>query len=145
MGIRGLKSFIEQNDDLLIKGYHLHDCSLIIDANNLISNLLRVSQARFRADLFGSDLVAFTRCLNYFFGNLAKCNIKPILVFDGAQPNDEYRDKTDTRFKRCRDSFKNVMNINKFGGGEVVVPSISAMVAKSVACSLGISYSFIAL
>lgn len=139
MGIRGLKTFIEGNDDLLIHYHRLHDCSLIIDANNLVSSFLEKSQSKHRADLFGSDIVLFARYLDNLFDTFQKCNIKPVLVFDGAQPSNESRDKTATRLRRCQRRLKNVMNINKFGGGDVVVPTISAMVTKSVACTWGIT------
>lgn len=140
MGVRGLKTFIEGDKRFLNGKYHLYDCSLIIDANNLMVNLIRVSQGRWRADLFGSDLIKFAKCIDSFFDNLKKCNIKPILVFDGAQPADECRDKFATKLIRCRERFYNVMKVNvtKSSIGVFVVPALTVILTKSIACSLGI-------
>lgn len=139
MGIQGLKGFIEQNKDFLLNHTELHHCKLIIDGNNLVSALHQPSQARERRDLFGSDLVLFAQYLITFLDKLKQCNIEPILVFDGAQTAKGGRDKTQTKLKRCKERFLNVMKVNNSGWGNVIVPSISAMITKSIACDRNIT------
>lgn len=133
MGVRGLKSFIQRNDDLLIKEYRLYNTFVVIDACNLIAELIRQSQRHERPDLFGGNMVQFGQYVNNFFDNLNKCNIRPILVFDGAQTRDVNMCKTREKLKRAIETFHNVMSINKLGFGDFILPLTATNVFRSIA------------
>lgn len=132
MGVKGLKTFIENNDDLLIKNYRLYNTTVIIDTNNLISVLFCHSQRK-RLDLFGGDLFQYGQFVNRFFDNLERCNIRPILVFDGAQTYDVNRCKTKEKLTKSFWRFQTVMSINKYGEGSFVLPVIATLVFRSIA------------
>lgn len=138
MGVKGLKTFVERNDGLLIKDYHLHDTCIVIDACNLISVLARESQKHERRDLFGGDMVQFGQYVAKFFDNLTKCNIKPILVFDGAQTYDSKKSKTREKLRRAIEKFITVQQINKTGYGDFMLPIIATNVFRSIALDKGI-------
>ena len=133
MGVKGLKTFIEQNDGLFLKRYHLHDCTVVIDAPNLLFILYTRSQNHERRDLFGGDMVQFGRFLNKFFDALQRCNIDPVLVFDGAQTNDENSSKTEEKRRRAIRRFRDVMKITSTGFGEFILPATASNVFKSIA------------
>lgn len=133
MGVRGLKTFIENNDDLLIKDYQLHNTYIIVDACNLIGALMRQSQNHERRDLFGGDMVQFGQYINNFFDNLARCNINPVLVFDGAQTRDVNKSKTTEKKRRAAERFMGVMSVNKVGFGDFVLPATTTNVFRSIA------------
>lgn len=133
MGVRGLKSFIEKNDDLLIKEYNLSDTHVVIDACNLISSLIKQSQKHERRDLFGGDMVQFGRFVAEYFENLIACKIVPILVFDGAQTYDQDKLKTVEKQRRAIERFRNVMSVNRFGFGDFILPATATNVFRSIA------------
>lgn len=138
MGVRGLKSFIEKNDDLLIKDYELGDTHVVIDACNLISSLIKQSQKHERRDLFGGDMVQFGNHVSEYFENLRTCKIVPILVFDGAQTYDKDKLKTLEKQRRAIERFRNVMSINRFGFGDFILPATATNVFRSIAVDHGL-------
>lgn len=133
MGVRGLKSFVERHDGLFVKDHHLHDTHVIIDAANLMCALYIASQKHERRDLFGGDMCQYGRYLESFFGNLRRCQVIPILVFDGAQTHDQNKSKTAEKHRRALDRFQSVMSINKLGFGDFILPATASNVFKSVA------------
>lgn len=133
MGVRGLKTFIENNPGLFNNHHQLHNTSLVIDANNLVKVLYENSQKHERRDLFGGDMVQFGRHVGLFFDNLRRCKIEPILVFDGAQTYDKNKSKTAEKHRRALDRFEMVMSINKLGFGDFILPATATNVFRSVA------------
>lgn len=86
MGVKGLQSFLKKNPDISQK-INLNETTLIIDANNLSCALfcnLCFTKEHLRCDLYGGDLVVYSEAVREFFKNIDKCNITPILVFDGS-------------------------------------------------------------
>lgn len=132
MGVRGLKSFIENNADLFEKGHRLHDTQVIIDTSNLICVLQKQSQKHERRDLFGGDMVQFGRYVRDFFENLKRCNIEPILVLDGAQTYEENKSKTAEKHRRALERFLKVMSISKCGFGDFILPASTTNVFRSI-------------
>lgn len=138
MGVRGLKTFIEKNEDLFERDHRLHDTEIVVDAANLVAALYTRSQKHERRDLFGGDMVQFGNYLNNFFNNLKKCNIKPILVFDGAQTYDENKSKTEEKHRRALDRFQSVLSISRSGFGDFILPATATNVFRSIAVDLNL-------
>lgn len=89
MGVKGLQTFLKNNEQYLSTKINLSNTSLVIDANNLLcllytNNCLDRSSVQYRNDIYGGDLVYYGQVVKEFFKSLEKCNINPILVFDGS-------------------------------------------------------------
>ena len=133
MGVRGLKSFIERNDGLFVHNYRLQNTSVVIDANNLAFCLFIESQANERRDLFGGDMVQFGQYVGRFFRNLERCNLDPILVFDGAHDDNQKFSKTAEKQRRALERFQNVLSIARSGFGDLILPATTTNVLRSMA------------
>lgn len=81
MGIRGLTTFIAQYSDQFLQRHDLHNTYLVIDGNNICCQLYTWHTKKF--DCFGGDYDTFARSIELLFEALKKCNITPIVVFDG--------------------------------------------------------------
>ncbi|XP_026479765.1 protein asteroid-like [Ctenocephalides felis] len=82
MGVRGLTTFIAKNADQYFEEFELHDCNLVIDGNNLAAQLYKyVSRCN---SGFGGDYDVYHKCVVKFFEMLNVCNIRSLVLFDGA-------------------------------------------------------------
>ncbi|KAB0797991.1 hypothetical protein PPYR_08984 [Photinus pyralis] len=106
MGIRGLTTFIAHRSDSYLKHYKLHDTYLVIDGNSLAANLYQVNRAR--NDCFGGDYNKFERTLCKFFDLLAKCNITPLIILDGAYEKRKLR----TVYQRLKNKLKTLQQVD---------------------------------
>lgn len=132
MGVRGLKTFIENNDDLLVSDYRLHNTCVIIDAYNLIGDLLRRTQKYKRCKLSNEDLTKYSICVKSFFNNFSRCNIRPILVFDGQS------EAINSGVTADQASDKNSVDIIKTRYGILHPPVAASNTFKSIAAEKGI-------
>lgn len=82
MGVRGLTTFIAQNAQQYLDPHELHDCNLVIDGDNLCSQLYRASDRGLSA--FGGNYDEYFRKVVEFFGMLKKCNVTPYVLLDGG-------------------------------------------------------------
>nr|XP_034181991.1 protein asteroid-like [Osmia lignaria] len=85
MGIKGLTKFISNRSDHYLEYYELHDTYLVIDGDSICFQLYN-SYANCNC-IFGGDYDKYAQCVSDFFDNLLKCNITPLVLFDGAYEN----------------------------------------------------------
>ncbi|CAG9859644.1 unnamed protein product [Phyllotreta striolata] len=83
MGIRGLTTFIENRSHFYLENYQLHDTNLVIDGNSIACQLYRRHNKSLN-DSFGGDYDRFAGIINNFFNTLQRCNITPLIVYDGG-------------------------------------------------------------
>lgn len=83
MGIPGLTSYISNNSDRYLENYALHDTYLVIDGNNIGCQLYNW-HTNLTNCVFGGDYDRYARCVANFFDELLKCNITPLVIFDGG-------------------------------------------------------------
>lgn len=95
MGVRGLTTYINFNQNAFLHDFLLHDTCLIIDGHSLCAQLYKRLNC-FSA--FGGDYDKFASYVRNFFKNLRKCNITSYVLFDGSY---EQR-KLKTAFSRVR-------------------------------------------
>ncbi|KAI7806980.1 protein asteroid-like protein 1, partial [Triplophysa rosa] len=91
-GVRGLKSYIESNKNIL-KDLPFRDSQLIIDGCNLYYSLYFYFQLD---QIHGGDYDAFKDSIKQFFTNLKACDIHPYVVLDGGA------DHTDKKFETLK-------------------------------------------
>ncbi|XP_011867057.1 PREDICTED: protein asteroid-like [Vollenhovia emeryi] len=102
MGIPGLMGFISSDSERYLEYYALHDSYLVIDGFN-ISSLLYDWYANCN-DAFGGDYDQYAQCVRDFFDELLRCNVTPLVIFDGGSEdkklkNGLFRAKENTRNK----------------------------------------------
>lgn len=83
MGIKGLTSFVENNSNSLMKNYELHDTDLVIDGESTAYQLY-CHHFHPKNCCFTGDYDRYGMSIRSFFDLLIKCNIRPILIFDGG-------------------------------------------------------------
>ena len=107
MGVRGLKSFIDNNKSDLLVNYHLNNTPLVIDGNNLQFSLYWKSSNETHDYIYGGDYSRYASIIRLFFASLFKCNVKPIVIFDGGIDPSQRKLKTMTeRFEKCLDAVR---------------------------------------
>ncbi|KAL7840391.1 hypothetical protein AOLI_G00257140 [Acnodon oligacanthus] len=125
MGVQGLKSYMEGNNDVL-KRRCFRNSNVIIDGSNLYYSLYfhsHLDQAH------GGEYEAFEKVVSRFFANLRMCKIKPYVVLDGG---DDISDKKfDTLKKRAQDRIKRTDALSK-GRRREVLPILVKNVFKQV-------------
>lgn len=136
MGIRGLKTFIEDNDDLLIKNYELHDTTVIVDACNLISRLICHSEKQECNKLLTDNMVKFESLVTNLFKSFRICNVKPVLVFDGDKARSENSSKMHTKHLQAIKRFQGLMLSSK-RNNNFLLCSAAVNAFKSVAIKEG--------
>lgn len=82
MGVRGLTTFIAQHANRYLDPHELHDCNLVIDGDNLCSQLYKQCDKGLSA--FGGNYDDFFRNVVEFFAMLKKCNVTPYVLLDGG-------------------------------------------------------------
>lgn len=82
MGVRGLTTYISQNSKQFLKPFELHDCDLVIDGDNLSSQIYKwLSNCN---SAFGGDYDQYYRTVIHVFKLFEKCNITPYVLLDGG-------------------------------------------------------------
>lgn len=115
MGVRGLTTFIAKDSKKYMEYYQLHDCYLVIDGNNLASQLYKWHVKCY--DCFGGDYDKYAKEVKNFFAVLNKCNVTPLVVFDGGYENK----KMSTIFARMRNRIKSAGKLNSTTEGSITV------------------------
>jgi hypothetical protein len=82
MGVKGLTTFIANQAERYLDPHELHDTNLVIDGDNLCSQIYKHSDRGLSA--FGGNYDEFFRNVIEFFGILKKCNIVPYVLLDGG-------------------------------------------------------------
>lgn len=114
MGVRGLSTFIDNNQKLL-SVLKLHDTKVIIDGNNLYHFLYYQYHI---VHQYGGDYDHFSRKCKRFFSLLRKCGVEPIVVFDGGYGPDDR--KLPTILGRMRDRLSTAESVCKTGHGKII-------------------------
>ncbi|KAH7642063.1 Protein asteroid 1 [Dermatophagoides farinae] len=107
MGVQGLLSFMNRND--YFKIHQLKDTVLVIDGYNLVYQQFFKYQQNVNDHMYGGDYDQLARHVQQFFKSLLKCNIQPIVVFDGAI--DPSLEKLKTLLKRVDIALNNAHKI----------------------------------
>lgn len=82
MGVRGLTTYIAQNAKQFLKPYELHDCDVVIDGDNLSSQIYKwLSHCN---SAFGGDYDQYYRTVVHVFKLFEKCNVTPYVLLDGG-------------------------------------------------------------
>jgi hypothetical protein len=81
MGVRGLTTYVNSNQDAFLQHFLLYDTCLVIDGNSLCAQLYR-SLNCFSA--FGGDYDKYALYVRNNLKNFRKCNITPYVIFDGS-------------------------------------------------------------
>ncbi|XP_014478448.1 PREDICTED: protein asteroid-like isoform X1 [Dinoponera quadriceps] len=98
MGIPGLTTFISNYSEHFLVNYKLHDTYLVIDGATLVSHLYDASCN----NAFGVDYGKFAQCVSEFFDELLKCNVTPLVLFDGATEDKKLKTKIIRTSKKIR-------------------------------------------
>ena len=131
MGVRGLSTFIDNNQKLL-SHHRLRDTKVVIDGNNLYHFLFyhyRVSHQ------YGGDYDHYARKCKRFFTLLRKCGVEPIIVFDGGYDPDDR--KLPTILTRMRDRRGFAEQICSTGHG-TILPILASEAFRQVLVELEI-------
>ncbi|KAJ0181602.1 hypothetical protein K1T71_002324 [Dendrolimus kikuchii] len=81
MGVRGLTTYIDDNQNCFLQNFYIHDTRLVIDGNSLCANLYKSSKC-FPA--FGGDYDKYASDTRQFFKSLRECHITAYVIFDGS-------------------------------------------------------------
>ncbi|XP_076866852.1 single-strand DNA endonuclease ASTE1 [Brachyhypopomus gauderio] len=133
MGVQGLKSYIENNKDVL-KNCHFRNSKLIIDGCNLYYSLYFNDHLD---QVHGGDYQSFEKLVSEFFRTLTACNIQPYVVLDGG--TDTTGKKIDTLLKRAKDRIRRADALSRGLPGETL-PILTKTVFKQVLHKLEVPF-----
>lgn len=136
MGVRGLSTFFNNNPQLS-KPFKLHDTSVIIDGNNL----LHLLHSENNIDcMYGGEYHEYVAAIKNYFSSFEKCNIKPIVIFDGGY------DTSDRKFRTCLLRSKTRLTVTQYIAkhGECsdnLLPICAREIFRNVLSELGIPFA----
>lgn len=133
MGILGLTSFVDHNQQLLTD-LELHDTRLIIDGNNLYHFLYYYYHVSYE---YGGDYDSYASKVKLFFDALRESNVTPYVIFDGGYERDDR--KLRTTLQRARDRVLLVPHILNHGRGKML-PIMAGDVFRNVLDEMGIKH-----
>ncbi|XP_029641977.1 protein asteroid homolog 1-like [Octopus sinensis] len=131
MGVTGLASFVKSQQCFDSK-YRLHDCKIVIDANNLYHFIYYHHKVPYRC---GGDYHLFVAKIKMYFKTFETCNISPYLVFDGGYETDNR--KLNTCLSRARQRIYMSQSLARGGSGSVT-PALTSQTFLNVIKDLGI-------
>ena len=122
MGITGLTSYMEKkySDTEIFEWIELHSCSLIIDGYSLLHR----THASHCHSTHGGNYDALRNVLATMLENLLACEIRPVVLFDGAC--DELDRKFVTSVKRAGDRLKEMAMLNSAATTMIVKTALGA-------------------
>lgn len=104
MGVRGLATYIKANGRKFLKTHKLHNCYVILDGYNIATNLFLSLNTE---TAFGGNYDVYALHIKDFFKLLKKCQIKPLVVFDGGYEQRKLR----TVYKRMKFKISSARNV----------------------------------
>ncbi|XP_013133498.1 PREDICTED: protein asteroid [Papilio polytes] len=135
MGVRGLTTYINGNQDTFLRRHYLRDCNLVIDGHSLCSQLYRCLNC-FSA--FGGDYDKFASYTRTFFKSLRKCNVQPFVLFDGSY---ELR-KLKTAYNRLRSKINGASRLDPVTQSSLqIFPLLLRDVFKEVLIEMMVPYT----
>lgn len=114
MGVRGLTTYINNNQDIFLKKFLLHDSYLVIDGHSLCAQLYR-SLNCFSA--FGGDYDKYSNKVKIFFKSMHKCHITPYVLFDGSYENRKLK----TAYKRLKSKINGASQLDPVTQGSLKI------------------------
>ncbi|RZF38886.1 hypothetical protein LSTR_LSTR015846 [Laodelphax striatellus] len=133
MGVRGLTTFISNNDGYM-EGYELHDTFVIIDGNSLKCQLFILYGVK-ECIAFGGDYDRYAHHVKEFFQMLSKCNVKCVVIFDGGMEEK----KVKTILKRSNDKIAEIEQVTPASSSTpVVFPILLGKVFREVLSEIGV-------
>lgn len=131
MGVTGLRSFIRDNPDIILKGHRISNTKVVVDAPNLVNRLFHQCTTKCRHDLYGGDMTKFALCIREFLDLFRTASVSLIFVFDGAaEPG--HKSKTPEKLRRAKERFRCSMKISKQGYGSSQLPISATCVFRSI-------------
>ncbi|KAK6639998.1 hypothetical protein RUM43_008275 [Polyplax serrata] len=124
MGVRGLMTFITENSDLYMDPFELSDSYLVIDGNSLYCQLF-ASESHV---VYGGEYDKYCYLIRDFFLSLQRCNVTPIVVFDGGREKKKLR----TIFRRASTKITIIEAINQGKAVKGVFPLFASNVFLNV-------------
>ncbi|XP_043270554.1 protein asteroid-like [Venturia canescens] len=129
MGIRGLTTYIN-GKSRFFEPYELHGGYLVIDAFSLMCQLYLGSKCNCA---FGGDHDTFAHTVSEFFDDLAKCEVTPLVIFDGGRE----QKKKKTSELRMREKFQSAKHYNpssqeKFMPTTLILSYMDVLLKKSI-------------
>ncbi|XP_049870942.1 protein asteroid-like [Pectinophora gossypiella] len=135
MGVRGLTTYINYNQDAILQKFFLHDINLVVDGHSLCAQLYG-SLNCFSA--FGGDYDKFASYTRNFFKNLRKCNVNPYVLFDGSLETRKLR----TAFKRLRSKINGASRLDPVTQNSLkIFPLLLRDVFKEVLVEMKVPYT----
>lgn len=135
MGVRGLTTFINVNQETFLRNFLLHDCCLIIDGHSLCAQLYQRLNC-FSA--FGGDYDKFASYVRSFFKNLTKCNVTSYVLFDGSY---EQR-KLKTAYNRLRSKIYGASRLDPVTQSTLqIFPLLLRDVFIEALCDMNVAYT----
>lgn len=135
MGVRGLTTYINNNENIFLESFLLHDTCLVIDGHSLCAQLYRNLNC-FAA--FGGDYDKIATYVKKFFHSLRKCNIKCYILFDGSYETRKLR----TAYCRLKSKIYGASRLDPVTqSGLQIFPFLLRDVFKSVLTELKIPYT----
>lgn len=108
MGVRGLTTYIASNAEQYLLPHELHDCNLVIDGDNLASQLFRwISNCN---SAYGGDYDQYYRTVVNVFQMFLQCGITPYVIMDGGY---EIK-KMNTVHSRLRAKIASIKKVNPY-------------------------------
>ncbi|XP_068969326.1 protein asteroid-like [Bombus flavifrons] len=89
MGIPGLTAYINKHKCNFLEHYKLRDTYLVIDGNNI--KYLLYEKCTCNNWTFGGDYDNYEQYISDFFDDLLKCNVTPLVFFDGAVESKKFK------------------------------------------------------
>ncbi|CAH0404607.1 unnamed protein product [Chilo suppressalis] len=135
MGVRGLTTYVNSNQDAFLQYYLLHDTNLVVDGNSMCAQLYR-SLNYFSA--FGGDYDKYAIYVRNFLRNFRKCNITAFVIFDGSH---EAR-KLKTVYSRLRSKINGASRLDAVTQGSLqIFPLLLRDVFKQVLIEMNIPFT----
>ncbi|CAH1779742.1 unnamed protein product [Owenia fusiformis] len=134
MGVKGLTTFIDTNQELL-EDTKLCKTKLILDGNNVYHFVYynyRVAHA------YGGDYLQYRNSVDSFFKSLLTCDIEPYVIFDGGYEKDDR--KLQTILGRARSRISSSNQIVAGNGSPRIMPILAYEVFCEVIKELGIQH-----
>lgn len=135
MGVRGLTTYVNLNQDAFLQYFLLHDTNLVVDGNSMCAQLYR-SLNCFSA--FGGDYDKFASYVKTFLKSFRKCNITPYVIFDGSHESRKLR----TVYNRLRSKISGASRLDPVTQGSLqIFPLLVRDVFKQVLIEMNILYT----
>lgn len=133
MGVRGLTTYIKNNQRKYLKTHRLHNCNIILDGNSIATNLYK---ACCQESVFGGDYDKYFEYVKEFFKLLSKCMVTPYVIFDGGYE----KRKIETVRKRLKEKIACARDVLPFTHS-YSFPLFMRIVFREVLIDMGIRFA----